>query len=72
MNELLSPGAIAELAKGREAERRRIQDALRRIAVRYQHGGCVIEEVAIRRAIEEIFDVALARSSDVRLEERAE
>ena len=48
MNELMAPQAIAE--------RRRIQDALRRIAVRYQNEGRVIEEVAIRRAIEELFD----------------
>ena len=52
MNELMAPAAIVE--------RRRVQDALRRIAVRYQHGGCVIEEVAIRRAIEELFDAAIA------------
>jgi RecJ-like exonuclease len=51
MNELMAPEAIAE--------RRRIQDALRRIAVRYQNGGCVVEEVAIRRAIEELFDAAI-------------
>ena len=51
MNELMSPAAIAE--------RKRIQDALRRIAIRYQHGGCVIEEVAIRRAIEELFEVSI-------------
>ena len=48
MNELMSPAAIVE--------RKRIQDALRRIAMRYQNGGCVVEEVAIRRAIEELFD----------------
>jgi len=53
---LLSPGAIAE--------RRHIQEILRRIAARYRREGGVIEEVAIRRAIEEIFDA--------RLEERAE
>ena len=51
MNELMAPEAIVE--------RRRIQDALRRIAVRYQNGGCVVEEVAIRRAIEELFDAAI-------------
>jgi len=50
-NELMSPQALAE--------RKRIQDALRRIAVRYQNGGCLIEEVAIRRAIEELFEVAI-------------
>ena len=52
MNELMSPQAIAE--------RKRIQDALRRIASRYQNAGCVVEEVAIRRAIEELFEVAIA------------
>ena len=51
MNELMAPAAIAE--------RKRLHDALRRIAIRYQNGGCVIEEVAIRRAIEELFEVAM-------------
>ena len=55
MNELMSPQAIAE--------RKRIQDALRRIAVRYQNGGCVIEEVTIRRAIEELFECQIEHES---------
>ena len=48
MNELMAPQAISE--------RRRIQDALRCIASRYQNEGRVIEEVTIRRAIEELFE----------------
>ena len=48
MNELMSPQALAE--------RKRLQDALRRMAARYRNEGCVIEEVTIRRAIEELFE----------------
>ena len=56
MNELMAPAAIAE--------RKRLHDALRRIAIRYQTGGCVIEEVAIRRAIEELFDCQLEERNE--------
>ena len=51
MNELMSPQALAE--------RKRIQDALRCIASRYQNEGRIVEEVTIRRAIEELFDAAI-------------
>ena len=49
--EVMSPGAIAE--------RRRIHEALRRIAARYRDTAQLIEEVAIRRAIEELFDAPI-------------
>ena len=48
---LMSPGAIAE--------RRRIHEALRRIAARYRDTAQLIEEVAIRRAIEELFEAPI-------------
>lgn len=42
-----------------EATCLKYHDALRRIAARYQSEGRVIEEVTIRRAIEELFSIAL-------------
>lgn len=56
MNELMSPDAIAE--------RKRIQDALRRIAGRYQDQCSErsdFAEVVVRRAIEEIFEAPVPR-----------
>lgn len=52
MNELMAPEAMAE--------RRRIQDALRRMAKRYeQHPRDEPAELTIRRAIEELFEAPI-------------
>jgi hypothetical protein len=58
-NEVINPADQPVYQAGVLAERKRINEALRRIAGRYQeqrHADFQVSELVIRRAIEEIFD----------------